>query len=55
MTVSELVKAKLGTKVIDKNGRTYTKGQHELPWKSGDDRFSSTYLAQSVGVILTDC
>ena len=44
---NELHKAPLGTKIIDANGRIYVKGQHELPWKSGDDRYSSRYLANT--------
>lgn len=45
MTINELTSVKLGTKVIDNNGKVYVKGQHDLPWKSGDDRYSSYYLA----------
>ena len=45
---SELHKAPLGTKLIDANGRIYVKGKHyETPWKSGDDRYSSWYLANA--------
>ena len=45
MTTAELNACKLGTKVIDVNGNVYTKGQHELPWKCEDNRYSSVYLA----------
>lgn len=45
MTFNELLTCKLGTKVIDTNGNVYIKGQHELPWKNEDNRYSSIYLA----------
>lgn len=51
MGVSALTAAPLGTRVIDRNGVMYIKGQDELPWRraDGNGRASSTILAQSLG------
>lgn len=46
LSFDELNSAEYGTRVVDKNGNVYVKGQHELPWKCGDNRYSSLFLGK---------